>query len=773
MSWTLTYNDTEQTFDEWGLALPRRKQASLSAGVVTLLQPGAAFDGETLFAIDSLITIKLDGAVWHVGPVIRTPREGSSDKEWVSYEIADPWWYLDNLVVSQGIKIGSAATSADTTRVALFGEFGGGSGKLTVEQVVTWMVSLATAAGASMQLALAGDFGFSPVTQELRDPTCGEVIRQALGWCPDASSGWDYSTSPPTLRISRRAAAAVRSIDLASHADVQLVSITARDDLRRDKVVLQYETTSEDDGEVFSNFQIDSAGDGSEFRTLRATIPLSGSRITRQKQYIKVRTPTPSETTFWIRHIPSLNDAVDLVISSSGSAPADGGDGFSYEIVSGAIPGWMDSDDVSGPMRFYAKASYKIQAADGSVIEYKNDPVSVVLKCTSLTTATYSTVTGVTEAEAVPGGVAAQLLAAVGVLQYEGSVRIPKDELAFIARTGDVLNLTNGRAAWATMAAPVQSVDEDVETGTTVIGFGVASHLGPQDLVEMLRSLRTRPASLDIIERRTAKKSDGGSVAGGKDGGGENGAGHSKWVRAVIKSDDGTRAVTMDGAAGVKVENSTAARSADLQAETVRLLFADGAGNSLDLQSATMRLLITDAAGNTTAVDAAKVQLSNPAGTVSSTLTQSSLVFENALGDTCTFSVDGVTLARAAGKNTTLDEDGLSSTDGSGKEVAITAADGLSHTNGSKTAELEAATLTLNDGAGNTIVAVPESGLTNETPTGQAQIGGTGGIHLDDGSSGTVTIAVVSGKSISFKDTDSCSDTGDTLVMSVLRSDAS
>jgi hypothetical protein len=60
---------------------------------------------------------------------------------------------------------------------------------------------------------------------------------------------------------------------------------------------------------------------------------------------------------------------------------------------------------------------------------------------------------------------------------------------------GNALNLSGGRAEWESMAAPVQTVTEDVDAGRTEVGFGPPAHLSPQDLVELLRGTRRRNAS--------------------------------------------------------------------------------------------------------------------------------------------------------------------------------------------------------------------------------------------------------------------------------------
>lgn len=84
-------------------------------------------------------------------------------------------------------------------------------------------------------------------------------------------------------------------------------------------------------------------------------------------------------------------------------------------------------------------------------------------------------------------------------LQYDGTVECTEGEsfggagiapvCSGFARPGQVLNLVNSaNAAWSTMMAPIQIVEEDLETGKTTITFGTPRHLGVQDLIT-LRSI--------------------------------------------------------------------------------------------------------------------------------------------------------------------------------------------------------------------------------------------------------------------------------------------
>lgn len=97
------------------------------------------------------------------------------------------------------------------------------------------------------------------------------------------------------------------------------------------------------------------------------------------------------------------------------------------------------------------------------------------------------------EGEAIPTGLATQYYGALSTLQYAGTIRMHEEACSGLLRPGKVVHLTNGRTAWATMAATVQSTTEELFTGVTTVEIGAAEHLGLADFVDAMRRWRERP----------------------------------------------------------------------------------------------------------------------------------------------------------------------------------------------------------------------------------------------------------------------------------------
>jgi hypothetical protein len=125
--------------------------------------------------------------------------------------------------------------------------------------------------------------------------------------------------------------------------------------------------------------------------------------------------------------------------------------------------------------------------------------------------------TSETEAEPVPTGLAQAIYDAAGTLQYDGALELTEEECSGMAAPGFLLNLTGGRAEWATMFAQIQRVEERVDLGQTRVTVGPAKHLGHADLATLLRVNRNRRISYRLSERMSGSGSgNAAKVQGGE-----------------------------------------------------------------------------------------------------------------------------------------------------------------------------------------------------------------------------------------------------------------
>jgi hypothetical protein len=230
----------------------------------------------------------------------------------------------------------------------------------------------------------------------------------------------------------------------------------------------------------------------------------------------------------------------------------------------------MDYDEIGGDGLYArddvvrAEASYYERSDDGAQHYRENVKLTKPVIATDAESKIYKKLGSFEPGEPVPSGLAAALLASFSELQYDGQIVLDQEECASGLAPGTVLNLTGGRAEWAAMRAVVQQVTEDVTLGRTTVTVGPARHLGPADLVTLLRALRSRKVSTGWAMRKTGDSASNGSTVklGGKDArrDASSGAGTTKNMTLAKKTGENTQKITLDPAeisktdAGVEIK---------------------------------------------------------------------------------------------------------------------------------------------------------------------------------------------------------------------------
>src|SRR5712692_2660279 len=199
MSWTLLYGGAEKSFADWGLSQLTRSLVSQDADKASFVADGAAIDSAQQFDSGSTVVIKKDGIQWFVGRVITIPRQGSGRAESLKYELAGPWYYLQQIIYQQtwvSYLTNQKQPSQFTSHLLLNVNPANG-------QIVTTSAQILAALNYALaQLGAPAPFQIGAITpalfpalDEVRDMTCAEVIRKQLRWHPDAVTWFDYTTN--------------------------------------------------------------------------------------------------------------------------------------------------------------------------------------------------------------------------------------------------------------------------------------------------------------------------------------------------------------------------------------------------------------------------------------------------------------------------------------------------------------------------------------------------------------------------------------------------
>jgi len=552
--WSLEYipEGIPKTFAEWGINNAVRQLVSLAPDRFTFTIHGE-FDGALPFDLDEECLIRRNGTGYFRGRVVKATRVAVANGEAFQYELAGPWWYLDNLPYQQEWNIatdpedpGSDLEVGSRSRVIMFHSLTGE--RQDIDEFVTGVVQYCITEGGALAIGEIDLGSIQPPFSEVRDQTCAELIRSALKWTPDAVSWFDYGASTPELHIGRRGD--LEDVELSAvGAPVTAVQLTSRSDLQLNGVLILYEAVNSLNELSWRTVEEDSAG-VIGFKSAVFTIELGGSSRTVQSQKVMISQIDVTNIAFWKSLAPWLHQATSVTIGdvringtlvsgqSADSTDASSGysgmgladfsgsalsSSFSNDVnqkvlAAGQVPYWLE--DHFRDATLTAKISYTITNADTGAVEVKEKiPFSHKVKVTDLNSSpsaqTFEQLTSFTPAEDVPEGVAAAYLAACNVLHYEGDLTLVEEEVTEAIGVGEVLNLADGPEEWEEMNALVQTVTERLDTGQTTIRVGPPAHLSVGDFVELQRTQRGRVASYRLAERVTGQfKGTGAQVTG-------------------------------------------------------------------------------------------------------------------------------------------------------------------------------------------------------------------------------------------------------------------
>lgn len=542
-----------------GLSNLTRNCRSGLEDLVTVRHDGAAVNAAPVMAYGDTVIIYRDGVKWFHGRCNTLPAAADGASEGHSFDIVGPWWWLEQIVYQQGWKLWDPA--ADSGAGALVTKF--------KSRVILCQLADGTRINTGEQVGATLDYAISlgaPIVkgtidadvnipwEEVTDVSCAEVVRRMMRWSPDHVAWFDYSTATPTLHIRKPASLGTLAYNITTDAAREALKIRPRNDLQIPGITLHYERTNTVDGTAFESFEEDTAGVTSDPRSVVATIELAGANVSHIRQKV-VTEDWPADLnskTWWKAHNPSLSKTPDgdltitgTIIKETGGAPSGL---YPRVLLEGQIQDWMDVEKITYTVS--GKVRNKKVVGGVTIKDDDDHDRSFTVIATSAKTKTYSGGYDATYAEETPTGVAAKFYESWGRLHYEGQFSLVSEDVPAGTLMGNVLNLSGGLAAWASMAAIVYEVTQDVDSGTTAITFGPNKYLGLSDLIALLRTMRSRRSSYRHKARTTGESADKGGSSGnsGPVAKNESDTGYSKIVKQIMSSESGstTRQITLD-----------------------------------------------------------------------------------------------------------------------------------------------------------------------------------------------------------------------------------
>lgn len=556
--WTLTHDGTTKTLAAWGMQNVTITEQSLTAGMLTAQMPGDML-AELPWEFQDQVILKLGEVVKFIGVALTPQRRGYGNTEMITVRFADPWWWMGQATYTQPWVLLGGLSSYNSSRVALFAGVLPGTGwsTRTVAADITQIITQCNDyyGGNVMQLGTISGDGFNarPVPQRLVNVTFESALRQALAWVPDAVHQWDFTTTPPTIHFIQRAEATAREYWLFNTQVIMGQQISRRDDLVVEGIQITYAGL---DAEGKGTIVTDSAGETEGTRILRTVIDCSGSAngaasgsVTTlpavERQYTVVSQELDYTSADWWHEYADTGaeTAEDIEVGDgctmefATNAPEnDGKDdlgGCDLQWLSGGIPksrmsantrialvtGYLTitttttEEESAEPILTTTTTERRIIKMLVPVTKLQGDYTQVIDEAS---TSISMPIVEAMESGFLTMGIAASLLAAWSVPQYDGELTLTQEECDVEAKLGDVVNLTGGATEWETMNSSIIGMTRQLDTGTTTLQLGVAAHLGLDEYVGLIKMSRTRVVpALDLDQQATGGIP--GSDAGAKD----------------------------------------------------------------------------------------------------------------------------------------------------------------------------------------------------------------------------------------------------------------
>lgn len=500
--WDIEYNGLRKPVAEWGVKNLKRTLISLDVDTLTFETPGD-IDADGTFEHGKSLKLYRNETPWFFGRIDQTPRMASGRYEGHGYVVVGPWWYLRNQVFQMAWRVlknpldpDEGLTEILKSHLLLNLTTGGqlASTKAQIRQVLQYCID----SGAPFQIGAIDLPDAFPVVDEVSDLTCEEVIHRQVRWTPDASAWFDYTQDPPALNIVQRGAR--QPISVAIEALGQFEA-RPRQDLVIEEVVLTYERVDVTNGIGYLNVVVDKAPEnatGRAFSSIVQTFNLEGAQVSYSLSTI-VCEPIDAASenldvaySWWAAEYPPLADksvanAVIKDVLRETSLPR--------RLRSGSITAWMLARNRATAVKetITAKADWDVTDENSTILESRRDrPLTARVTATDLASGTYVSSYSATPGESVPVGLANYIWQATHQLHYDGNLVIAEDECSGLIGIGNVVNVIGAQDEHATMKAVVQSVAEAIDEGQTSVTIGPPKHLGLDDIIEFLRSNRTR-----------------------------------------------------------------------------------------------------------------------------------------------------------------------------------------------------------------------------------------------------------------------------------------
>jgi len=542
MSWTITNPAGAGTVTLASLALADPEIEFRTMGVSTARMGGLRpLDSEEdWWPFDTEITLYLDGNPQYTGRVQESPDSASGRSSRRDLFLADAWKDFSEVIYCEPWGVGSGSQlyprailglNAAGVQISTGGQIGE-----VIDYLIERGVNIAKGTIAT---------GHVLWPSEVRNVSCESIIVGEMRFHPDWVAWLDHTVVPPVFHARPKSDLDAVTIDILEDK----VAARRWAEVKRNVplgVEIVYESASTIDGEVYRTPYIDSAGEVSGRRVMRAMLDLEGMDMQTQKARVRTRDipdegDTEEEITaqkdFLMANFPKLADlplaAWTVENFQTALVPDPGGhpDEISpqalrlipevkseipRQLVNGQIEDWMRKKVGQITVTYDLVVTPEAGALGAGAVEpFAGESLTFTITATNATTRRYKGISSFTEGEGRPVGLAAALFASATEQQYEGFITTAHDATPPGRWHGKRLIVKKGLTTLIP-AAVVTNAAVSPQSGRRTISFGPMPHLTAGDFLELQRLFNRRPPKWMSPEERTSNEIGSESNASSK-----------------------------------------------------------------------------------------------------------------------------------------------------------------------------------------------------------------------------------------------------------------
>ena len=265
------WNATAQTLAYRSIDGGQLDFRSLDADTLTLAIVPEDFTTYTMPELGQVIKLYRNGTLFFTGHVTDAPFSVQGTAQTVSVVVSGAWWWLERINYVTTQTDGTGATASRMTGV--FGDATSGTNLKTaietaIDRCVVLGAPIANIAGGS---TVATYFQVPRVT--LNQGTCAFVLTELIRLVPDTMVYFDYSTSTPTLQVTRRGVATTRTLTIGTDP-IESMDVRPIYEMKVDQVLLPYV-----ERDILGRTQFNSQSSGSATTGKIQVVTMSGPEL--------------------------------------------------------------------------------------------------------------------------------------------------------------------------------------------------------------------------------------------------------------------------------------------------------------------------------------------------------------------------------------------------------------------------------------------------------------------------------------------------------------